>query len=298
MKPTVGFVVWSLVLNAVAVAAAEPNDRFAPVLKGGGIQVYLKMDFDQGENPFTSQGKGEVTLSDRHAVSGRSVYVRRSEPGGYFGGHTSKVAVRNTPGLNIAFCVRAEGMRNVSVNFYDATRRDNTTPTSPARVQDGEWRTVVYAVEDFHHNSDPPQRKVPAETEHTGLLFHGPENAGAAGQFWIDKLIIYRGRDTEPPEAPAELKTSRDGPRVTLTWSEPNDNAFPAVYSIYRKFPNESWEKIGESVLPKYVDNISAVAGPCSYRVTAADYDNNVSGPSAEVKAVLPADRQVPSPCP
>ena len=74
------------------------NDRFAPVFEGGGIEVYLKMDFDEGDNPFTSQGKGEVAISNRHAVSGRSLHVRRTSPSGYFGGHTSKVAVRTRLG--------------------------------------------------------------------------------------------------------------------------------------------------------------------------------------------------------
>jgi len=186
-------------------------------------------------------------------------------------------------------------MRNVSVNFHDAKRSDNTTPASPARVQNGAWRTVVYAVEDFHHNSDPPQRKVAAETEHTGLLFHGPENKGAKGQFWIDKLIIYRGKDTQSPDAPADLEASPGGPGVMLTWSEPKDNAFPAVYSIHRKFTNRKWEKIGESILPKYLDTAPAV-GRWSYRVTAADYDNNVSEPSVEVTIPISAAAPLSSP--
>mgnify|MGYP006910732847 CR=1 FL=1 len=62
-----------------------------------------------------------------------------------------RLAVRGSRGLNIAFCVRAKGMQTISVNFFDAKKRDNTTPTSPARVQDDIWRTVGFAGEDFHH---------------------------------------------------------------------------------------------------------------------------------------------------
>ncbi len=285
--------------EAPAATAGEGQvDRFAPILEGGGIQVYVKMDFDEGDNPFSAQGQAAVDLSRRHTVSGRSLHVRRVRAGGYFGGHTSHVAVRTTPQLNIAFCVRGEGMRNVAVNFYDAKRRDNTTPASPARVPDGVWRTVVYAVEDFHHNAEPPERKVPAETEHTGLLFHGPEHAGATGQFWIDKLIIYRGRDIQPPEAPIDVKASAGaGGTVRLTWKEPEDNAFPAVYSIYRTAPGGGWKKIAESVLPTYVDTVTA-AGRYTYRVTAADYDDNTSKPSTEVTVSVSSAGQTPAPVP
>jgi lysophospholipase L1-like esterase len=296
MKPITASIVLGLMLAAIATAAEGQGDRFTPVFEGGGIQVYLKMEFDEGENPFTAQGGAEAALSSRHAITGRSLHVRRKIPGGYFGGHTSQVAVRNTPQLNIAFCVRAEGMRNVAVNFYDAKRQDNTTPTSPARVQDGIWRTVVYAVEDFHHNSDLPQQKVVAETEHTGLLFHGPEQAGTTGQFWIDKLIIYRGKDTQPPEAPHDVEASPGGGgKVTLKWREPKDNAFPAVYGIYRKTPGKNWEKVAESVLTEYVDTVTTT-GRYAYRVTAADYDNNVSKPSNEVTVSVSATGRAPEP--
>ena len=145
-----------LVLVAVLMVAASATaaDKFEPITKGGGIEVYTKVDFNKGDSPFTGQGRAAVALETRpdYVVSGRSLYVKRKEPRGYFGGRTQDIAIR-----------------------YDALKRDNTTPTSPARVQDDIWRTVVFAVEDFHHNSDPPQRKVPADTEHTSLLFHGRE---------------------------------------------------------------------------------------------------------------------------
>ena len=151
-----------------------------PIFEGGGIQVYVKMDFDEGGNPFSNEANGQVALASRadYVVSGRSLHIRRAKPGGYFGGRTSKLLVKGTRGLNIAFCVRAKGMEHVSLNFYDALQKDNTTPASPARTWDERWRTVVFAVEDFHFNSDPSQRKVKANTKHTSMFFHGRERQG------------------------------------------------------------------------------------------------------------------------
>jgi len=292
-----------MVLAAVLMVAASAMaaDKFEPIATGGGIEVYTKIDFDKGDNPFSGQGRAAVALETRpdYVVSGRSLYVKRKEPGGYFGGHTQDIAVRGTRGLNIAFCVRARGMQTISVNFFDAKKRDNTTPTSPARVQDDVWRTVVFAVEDFHHNSDPPQRKVPADTEHTSLLFHGRELKGRSGEYWIDKLVIYRGVDTQPPDPPADLKAAGGANgKVALTWAEPKDNAFPAVYSIYRKVEGKQWLKIGESIQPRYGDLVT-VAGKVAYRVTAADYDNNCSKPSNDAVVTVTAPPKIaPAPPP
>ena len=268
-----------LVGLASAVAAGE-----------GGIEVYSKIDFDEGDNPFVNQSNGVVALETRaeFVVSGRSLHIRRGQAGGYFGGQIKSVSVEGSRGLNIAFCVRSKGMETVALNFFDAVRRDNTTPASAAKMADGEWRTVVYAVEDFHHNSNPPQRKIPAKTKHTGLFFHGRERAEASGEMWIDKFIIYRGVDTQAPEAPSNLATKAvaDG-KVELTWAEPADNAFPAVYSVYRK-GEKGWVKVGESIQPRYVDTVP-VAGRREYRVTAADYDGNVSAPSKAVSVKVTA---------
>jgi len=190
-------------------------------------------------------------------------------------------------------------MRKVSLNFFDDKADDNTTPASPARVLEDTWRTVVYAVEDFHHNSKPPQRKVPANTRHTSLFFHGPEQKGEQGEYWIDKFVIYRGVDTQAPEAPKGLKAAESGGKVSLTWEEPADNVFPAVYSVYRKPAKGGWEKVGETIPPRYED-VPPAAGQFAYRVTAADYDNNCSGPAdaVAVKVDKPAKVDRPKPTP
>jgi hypothetical protein len=276
---------WGL-LAATAMAGEPAARSFDPIACVGGIEVFVKEDFHAGANLFRPEGAGAASLErgPQAAVSGRGLRVQRSGPGGYFGARTTGIAVRGTPGLKIAFCVRAEGMEHVTVNFFDALRPDNTTPASPARTKGAGWRPVVFAVEDFRCNSDPPHVKVKPRTEFTALMFHGQEGRPGRGAFAVDKLMVYRGTDTQPPEPPVELKaTVRGDGKVELSWKEPDDNAFPAVYGVFRKRLGGPWEKIGESVLPDYVDAAPA-AGPCVYRVAAADYDNNLSGPSADAR--------------
>jgi len=269
-------------LYAEALQGAGPPGE--PAAQGGGIEVLLKVDFSAGEHPFSQEGRGAIARSGSpdQAAGHRGLHVRRAAPEGYFGARTSQLAIRGSQDLRIAFCVRARGMHSVTVNLFDGLRRDNTTPASAARVQEDRWRTVVFAVEDFHYNSEPPHRKVRPETEFKGLLFHGRERRDTSGEFWIDKLVVYRGQDTQAPQAPGDLKAAAGaGGKVELDWKEPQDNAFPAVYSVFRKRQAGPWQKIGEAIPPHYTD-APPEAGRYTYRVAAADYDNNLSPPSGD----------------
>lgn len=249
----------------------------------GGPEVYLKLDFDTGQNPFEATAAGQAALVSNpdQALSGRSLHVRRGKEGPYIGASVP-LQVKGARDLRIAFSVRANAMRTVAVNMFDQRRQDNTTPASPARIFDGDWHPVVFAVEDFHYNSGPRDRKIEAATDFATLLFHGRED-GPAAEFWIDKLVIYRGHDGSPPEAPTEVRVAAasDG-SVELGWREPPDNTFAVVYSIHRKSGAGPWAKVGESLQATYRDSLTS-PGPHTYRITAADYENNVSRPSEEV---------------
>jgi lysophospholipase L1-like esterase len=284
-RATLGALALLMTMHPTGLTEPAAQDPFADPAVTGGIQVYAKVDFDAADGSFQAEGNGVTSLETEPATaaSGRSLHVRRARPGGYFGARTEQIRIKGTRGLKIAFLVRGRGMDIVSVNLFDELRPDNTTPASPARTVDDQWRPVVFAVEDFHHNSDPPDRKVPADTRHPSLMFHGRERAGAGGEFWIDKLVVYRGDDTQPPEAPVDVvATAREGGTVELAWTEPSDNAFAAVYSIHRKAAGAAWQKVAESWRPRYRDTVPA-AGTYTYRITAADYDHNVSAPSSDV---------------
>jgi hypothetical protein len=250
-------------------------------------EVYLKLDFDTSESRLKPSGSSRATLvTDATALSGRSLHVERVRDGSYVGAEVP-LQIKGSPGLRIAFVVRAKAMQSVAVNVFDQRRGDNTTPASPARIFDDEWHSVVFAAEDFHYNSDPPDRKIEPENDFASLMFHGQARPGA--EFWVDKLVIYRGRDDRPPRAPSMPVASpqADG-SVLLTWQEPADDTFAVVYSIHRKLGTGVWEKVGESLRPSFTDRLAS-PGLRAYRITAADYDNNVSLPSADVTATVAA---------
>jgi hypothetical protein len=250
----------------------------------GAVDVFLRNGFDEGTTTFNAEGNAAVAVvaTPDEALDGRSLVISRSSPGGYFGAQIGGFRIEGSAGLRIAFATRARGVRTVSVNLFDEARSDNSTPASPARIADTEWRTVVFHAEDFHYNSDPPDRKVGGRERFVSLLFHG-EQSSDTPQIFIDNLVIYRGPDRTPPAAPPGLQAVPSSGGVTLRWTQPSDDAMAAVYSIYRQSTAGGWTKIGESVRTSFHDGFPA-PGTSRYRVTAADYENNVSTPSPEVE--------------
>jgi hypothetical protein len=289
---------WTCGGEARSPAATSEDGAGAPVAEAqGGPEIYLRQDFDSGQNPFGPTESSQVALVSEpdHALSGRSLQIRRGKEGRYIGASVP-LRIKGAKDLRIAFVTRAKAMQTVAVNVFDQRRQDNTTPASPARVFDDNWHPVVFAVEDFHYNSDPPDRKIELETDFGNLLFHGREDSNAA-ELLVDKLVIYRGHDAVPPGPPTAVQAAagNDG-SVTLSWQEPSDNTFAVVYSVYRKSSAGAWTKVGESLRPTYRDHPGAEAH--AYRVTAADYENNVSAPSAEATVQATAGVAAPSAAP
>jgi hypothetical protein len=293
-----------VVLLAVSVFALACVRGETAVQDGSpaALQVHLKLDFDDSRNPFDASGNADVALVDdpAQALTGRSLAIRRTKEGGSFGAR-APLQIAGSQKLRVAFVMRAVGMRDVTVNVFDARANDNTTPASRARVADDAWRPVVFAVEDFHHNSDQPDRKIPAETQFASILFHGQDTAPGP-VIWIDKVVVYRTPDSAPPAAPAGTRAAAaaDG-TIALTWEEPADDTFAVVYSVHRRVGAGAWEKIGESLQPRYRDRPQS-ADVHTYRITAADYENNVSAPSSEAPitpaAPDPASAATPAPPP
>lgn len=274
-----------MTLTAIIGCRAADTDAKA-ARQQGRPQVFVKIDFDAGPQPFKAVGGGQVTLSDDPSlvIAGRSMQIQRTAPGGYFGA-MMPLNIAGSADVRIAFLARARAMQYVAVNVFDAQRQDNTTPSSPARIADETWRPVVFAAEDFHYNAGTPDQKITADTRFMSLLFHGSETGGSP-TMWIDKLAIYRGPDRTPPEAPSDVRVSTepDG-SIVLQWKEPPDDTFVVVYSIYRREgESRPWQKIAESLQPTYRDRPSS-SGAAAYRITGADYDNNISAPSREVTA-------------
>jgi lysophospholipase L1-like esterase len=270
-----------------SVAHDADRRRESPVRPQSGPEIYLKVDFDAGDHPVTPADGVTIALTERdQALSGRSLRLAHQDSGGTLGAHVP-LEVTGAAGVRVAFAFRARAMQSVTVNVFDERRQDNTTPMSPARVFDDDWHTAVLAVEGFRYNGGPPDSPIGPDTQFSSLFFHGRED-GPAAELSIDKLAVYRGRDGSAPAAPADLRgVSAGSGTIGLTWQEPSDNIFAVVYSIYRRAAAGTWEKIGETLRPSFEDR-PPTATAVTYRVTATDFDNNVSPPSAETTVNVP----------
>jgi len=276
-------------------AGATPRPFAAPVATAGGIEVYFKADFEKA-NPFVKAGEGRVGLDDADGVvlGEKSLLVGHLGPEGYFGAG-AKLEAAGSKGLKIAFCVRAEKLRSVTVNFRDTVKDDNTTARSPALI-DGRagWMPVVFHVEDFRYNAGGSEA-IDAEARFVHLMVHAAETEAGAGAFHLDNVVVYRGRDTAPPTAPASLKIAPgENGRVELSWRPAKDNAAPAVYSVHRRRMGR-WVKVGETSGTRYVDVVPAT-GLQAYRVTAADYDHNVGPPAVAMPVTVRSAGPKPAP--
>ena len=280
-----------------SVAQLTTSERVVTAAQQGAAEVYLKVDFDTRQHPFSAAT--EVTAlepveASHQGLTGHSLHVRRVGEGNYLGA-SAALRIKGAGDLKVGFVVRANGMQHVTVNLFDSLRKDNTTPASPARVGI-DWRPVLFGAEDFHYNSEGPDRKIAADTDFTSLLLHGRES-GRSAEFWVDKLVVYRGNDKQPPDPPTDLRIASEAGHVMLTWAEPADNTFAVIYSIYRKSRGGDWFKIGESMRATFRDR-PPLPDTYAYRVTAADFENNVSEPAAAAAITVDDIPIQPSPQP
>jgi cellulose/xylan binding protein with CBM9 domain/GDSL-like lipase/acylhydrolase family protein len=185
------------------------------------------------------------------------------------------LGLRGSANLKVAFVARGVGksVTQARFNLYDIVARNNTS-SSADRTVDGKWRTIVYHVKDFLYNGT--RNKVKADTQFRSIFFHGNRSDDANAKLELRNLVVYRGDDRTPPEAPTGLKAKGS----TLTWQPAKDNAGVARYVISREIAGGKFKKEGEATEPLYKVFVGG-----RYRVLAVDFENNV-GPWSDVLTV------------
>jgi GDSL-like lipase/acylhydrolase family protein len=186
------------------------------------------------------------------------------------------ITIQGSAGLKLAFTARATGgIRTANLNMFDAVSKDNTTARSYAWV-DESWRPILYRCDRFKYNGGNVFALVKPDTSYQNIRFHGDPTPGNAGVLYIRDLVVYRGDDVAPPEAPTGLTANTQGSTVRLEWQVPKDNVGVAVYSIARATSTGKFVKVAQTSEPSYVD-VSAAAGTNRYRVLASDFQDNMS---------------------
>ena len=127
-------------------------------------------------------------------------------------------------GLKVAFIARGTGgVQRVPLNMFDAKAQDNTTALSYAWVDDS-WHPIVYRCDRFRYNGGSMDSIVRADTSYDGIRFFGSPTPGQQGLLHIRNLVVYRGEDTEAPEAPAALAVTTAPAGVRLSEGQHVEN--------------------------------------------------------------------------
>ena len=104
--------------------------------------------------------------------------------------------------------------------------------------------------------------------------------------------------DTTPPSAPSGLTASIAVGSATLNWTASTDNVGVARYNVHRSttagFTPATANRVGQPTGTSHTDS-GLAAGTYYYRVTAEDAAGNVSSPSAQLTATVPAPPPPPA---
>ena len=219
------------------------------------------------------------------------------------------LAIAQAQGLKIAF--QAKGKDTAEFTLHEAklgeTRhcRDGYRLTGDCwqvpgyRWAGGDWAPCLYRADLFLRLGDwvgkdgliARECRAPANdhAEFSRLTFK-------AGNVQVRGLVIYRGGDQAPPEAPSGLTAQAGEDGVRLAWKPANDNVGVALYAVSRAKGDGKFAKIAQTANPEYTDKPPA-EGVYRYRVLAADYERNVGpwSPPVSVRVGRGFDQPGPS---
>ncbi len=189
--------------------------------------------------------------------------------------------IRQSKGLKVGFRARGVGgVKTAAFNMMDASSRDNTTSFAYRTVGE-RWRPILYFPDRFRYNSN--LNRVSNNVEYTNIRFHG-RSAGGKGVLHLGDFTIYRGEDATPPTAPTGLTVKAGNDGLALSWKPAADNVGIGLYVVSRAGADGQFVKIAETGVEAYLDR-PAVAGTYTYRVLAADFQDNLSPWSATASA-------------
>jgi hypothetical protein len=145
----------------------------------------------------------------------------------------------------------------------------------------GGWAPCLYRLDLFGQDSMFWRRlqKAPQGTEFA-VDFTKPE--GPKSTFQVRNLVIYRGDDETPPEAPGRLVARADHEGVHLSWKLAADDVGVAWYVVSRATVQGKFVKVAQTGDTEFTDKPPA-SGAYRYRVLAVDYERNVGPWSREV---------------
>lgn len=235
-----------------------------------GVTIYYKVDFNKTKDRFHgSKGVTQRLVID--SISGGALLTLCKTK---WSGPMLPVDIKGSKGLKIAFMAKGRNYKSATLNMYDLTSKDNTTPYGYRFLPDNNWVPVLYYVDLFRYNS-MNSGFIKQETHFKNIRFWGPQPYSDDISITLDNFVVYRGEDVVAPEKVVEVKAVAKKNGIKLTWKIPHDNVFPMVYVVSRAEEKGNFKKIAETFKPSYLDK-TAENKIYYYRVLACDFQNNL----------------------
>lgn len=144
----------------------------------------------------------------------------------------------------------------------------------------GPWAVARFQIDDMYSN-DTHLRVNDPRQQYERFYFTLNGDLRPDSFFELGWVIVWRGKDADPPTAPAQFTIERKGDNVLFRWAPSTDNLMVRYYELLRI----------ESGSPKPItiamsSHLELAAGQCprgDYAVRAVDVADNLSAPSVRV---------------
>lgn len=142
-----------------------------------------------------------------------------------------------------------------------------------------EWAVASFEVSSMYSNDS--HRRAPSSQTYSGFGIRLNGDLPKDPFLELGYVVVWRGKDTQPPTEPAGFKIERQGERMLLQWNPAADNLMVAYYELLRRD--------GDTWTPVTVCTMTSLALPAdrlaagNYAVRAVDVDDQRSAPCAAV---------------
>ena len=160
---------------------------------------------------------------------------------------------------------------------YGHCQQANMPPTPG-----GEWAVASFGVDSMYSNDS--HRRAPPSQQYSGFSIRLNRHGEVAKDPFLELgyVVVWRGKDTQPPTEPSGFKIERQGDVIRMRWEPAVDNLMVAYYELLRR-EGDGWTPVTVCTMTSLeLPAGGLVAG--SYAVRAVDVDEQRSAPCAAVQ--------------
>jgi hypothetical protein len=160
---------------------------------------------------------------------------------------------------------------------YGHCQQANMPPT-PGK----EWAVASFEVDRMYSNDS--HRRAPPSQQYSGFSIRLNSHGEVAKDPFLELgyVVVWRGKDTQPPTAPSGLKIERQGDVIRMRWEPASDNLMVAYYELLRR-EGDGWTPVTVCTMTSLELPAGQLAAG-SYAVRAVDVDEQRSAPCAAVQ--------------